>query len=121
MNPAEQKRQIWTVGVKLLVSGNGITAESARRILGKLTKQYSQELLATAIEVAVTENAVDPKAFIVAVLRERSQPAWINVGSSPAETDELQDCPACGNTRRKHPAITDWQDPLFNAPCDLCK
>lgn len=120
MEITKQKRQIWTVGVKLLVDGNKLSAERARRILGKLTKQYSQELLATAIEVAIEEAAVDPKAFIVAVLRQRSQPGWQGVGQTDTTTPELADCPACDNTRREHPAITDWQDPLFNVPCKQC-
>lgn len=121
MDSNEQKRQIWTVGVKLLVDGNKLTAETARRILGKLTKQYSQELLATAIEVAVAENAVDPKAFIVAVMRERSNPTWRNVGKASDEIEQFQDCSHCVNTRRQHPDITDWQDPRFSEPCEFCK
>lgn len=120
MDAAAQKQQIWNVGVKLLVDGNKITAERARRILGKLVKDYSQELLATAIDVAVAENAVDPKAFIVAVMRERSQPKWRTVGQTSEAVEEYADCIACGNTRRLHPEVTDWQDPRFIEPCPHC-
>lgn len=70
-------RRIWKDGVEMLQFG-GMKNQSARSMLGKLAKQYKPELLGECIAATMAKNPVNPEAYLVGVLKERSkQPAII--------------------------------------------
>lgn len=61
----------WTLGIELLKTAK-MTEAQARPFLGRLAKQYSAAQMHTAIEATASEKPADPRAFLIAVLRERS-------------------------------------------------
>lgn len=63
-------RRIWKDGVDLLKQ-SGITEKNARSLLGKLAKDYSNELLAECIAVAQAKNPVNAEEFLIGALKAR--------------------------------------------------
>lgn len=68
-NPVE--RRIWTDGVELMKLG-GVKESNARSLLGKLAKEYGNDMLAESIAVTQSRNAVNPHEFLIKVLKEKS-------------------------------------------------
>lgn len=68
--PAEDpvERRIWKDGIDLL-SKSALTEKQARPFLGRLAKDYGNEKLAEAIAVTQAKNPVDPKVFLIGVLK----------------------------------------------------
>jgi hypothetical protein len=62
----------WQQGIEILKHSGKMTEAQARPFLGRLAKQYSQPLLAEAIAATYAEKPVDPRAFLIGVLQERS-------------------------------------------------
>jgi len=62
------KKQLWDTGLALLKRA-GEKDRSARSFLGGLVKKYGISKVLDALEVAEREEAVDPKAFLVGVLK----------------------------------------------------
>jgi hypothetical protein len=83
------ERRIWEDGVDLLVEKAKMKDESARPLLGRLARQYTPELLAEAIAVTLAKNPPEPKAFLIGVLKQRSNPnPAATVGKAREQTDE---------------------------------
>ncbi len=98
------ERRIWEDGVDLLVQKAKMKDESARPLLGRLAKQYGEELLAESIAVTLTKNPAEPKAFLIGVLKHRwnqSQPKDVFMkGRAPTAEEQAAfvsqfNCPEC--------------------------
>lgn len=68
--PEKPKDLVFGAGLEMLI-GAGTPESSARTLLGKLIRDYSKEAVAEAIETALVENPVDPKGYLVGVLKSR--------------------------------------------------
>ena len=66
------ERRVWKDGVDLLMKDGKSSENVVRSFLGKLAKEYGQDLLAEAISVTVAKNPVNPKEFLVGTLKSRS-------------------------------------------------
>ncbi len=67
---------VWHTGLDLLV-GKGTKEQTARTLLGRWVKEHGEETVAFAIDRALQEQPVEPKAFIAGVLKskpKRGQP-----------------------------------------------
>lgn len=67
----ESKKQpnvIWDLGVAMLVAG-GDKESSARSFLGKLARDQGQQKLAAAIAQTSAANSVNPKEYLVGILK----------------------------------------------------
>lgn len=98
---AAETDDLWTKGVKLLTA-QGSPERSARSLLGRLAKQYTEPELAAAIDATLAENPIEPTSFLIGVLKKRSKDkAGMYVGASAVD-DEMtplaanQPCGVCG-------------------------
>lgn len=66
-NPADE---LWSIGVEVLISA-GLTEKLARTFLGSMAKTWPDQTVLDACRAAV--GKVDPKAYIAAVLRDKSK------------------------------------------------
>lgn len=84
----QQDFDIWKLGVgKLMATG---TAESdARMFLGKLRRDYGDDILSDAITKLLAQNPVDPKAYLVGVLQGRSKTKPSKVDHSIASAERV--------------------------------
>jgi hypothetical protein len=90
------ERRIWEDGVDLLVHKAKMKDESARPLLGRLAKQYGEESLAIAIAVTMAKNPVEPKAFMIGVLKQRANPSpGANVGKWDGKLGPEPKCSKC--------------------------
>lgn len=88
---------VFGVGVQHLVA-TGVDEQSARGFLGKQVKAYGDAAVALAVTQAMSQNAVEPKAYIVKILlgengkperplaerQEELQQRWENQGKKTA-------------------------------------
>jgi uncharacterized protein YdaU (DUF1376 family) len=63
-------RMIWQFGVDLLKQ-SGVKEKSARSLLGKLAKEYTNDLLAECIAVTMSKNPVNVEEFLIGTLKQR--------------------------------------------------
>lgn len=61
-------QRIWTDGVDLLKS-TGKPVSEIKSLLGKLAKQYTNELLAQSIAITQSKNPVNPHEFLIGTLK----------------------------------------------------
>jgi len=120
---------IWTAGIELLKTAK-MTEAQARPFLGRLAKQYTADLVHTAIEVTAAERPADPKAFLIGVLRERSgdnQRRRSSVGKHvPGAIAEpnvgCKECLDTGTTLQPVPEDRrQWEWEVEEMPCPACK
>lgn len=103
-------RRIWKDGVDLLKQSS-MTEAQARPLLGRLAKDFGNEILAECIAVAQAKNPADPRAFLIGCLNERS--GKNNRIKSRVGAHELSDCGRCSNTRH---ILENGEE----APCPKC-
>lgn len=73
---------IWKTGIELF----GGAEQSTRALLGKLAKDYGKQALADAIENTLVEKPVDPKSYVIGILKdEKNQPTRSTKNLSAAE------------------------------------
>ena len=94
------ERRVWKDGVELLMKDGKTSDNVARSFLGKLAKQYGQDLLAEAISVTVARNPVNPKEFLVGTLKSRS--------SKPAN-DAQRNLPTADEVKQKQEKLRTTQ------------
>lgn len=114
---------VWGDGLELLMTTAKMTEAQARPFLGRLAKKYDKQTVLDAINVTAAEKPADPRSFLIGVLRERSgdnMRAKLYVGKDRGSEAAFADCDHCENTRRRHPDVTDWQDPRFIVSCEHC-
>ncbi len=99
------ERRIWTDG-KDLLRKSGMAESSLGSFLGKMAKDYGNELLAEAIAVTQAKNPAEPKEFLIGVLRERSGKNRSTVGRNVPDPEEppaqTPDCSMCYDLRVKY-------------------
>lgn len=115
------ERRIWKDGIALL-SRSGMTEKQARPFLGRLAKDHGRMQVASAIAVTQAANAVDARAYIVAVLQERSNAkAGMAVGRfDPARTLKVEAaCLECFDTGQIYETSAggDGRDVITTRPC----
>lgn len=114
------ERRIWKDGIDLL-NKSGLTEKQARPLLGRLAKDYGNELLAESIAATQAKNPADPVPFLIAVLKRRSSPnPNALVGKHDPSTEEPLQCQTCLDTGEIRQKIegSDWQVKLV--PCPEC-
>lgn len=84
------ERRVWKDGVDLLMKDGKSTENVVRSFLGKLAKQYGQDLLAEAISVTVAKNPVNPKEFLVGTLKSRSSKPANDAQRNLPSADEVK-------------------------------
>jgi hypothetical protein len=67
--PGNEQHWVWTEGVRLLTNA-GSQEQHARSLLGKLCQQYGKGAVAAGILETSVANTVDPKAYLVGVLKQ---------------------------------------------------
>lgn len=82
-------RRIWKDGVDLLMK-DGKSGRQARAFLGKLAKDFSNELLAECIAVTQAKNPAEVESFLVAVLKTRSKQGNVAAPPLPKSDDVLK-------------------------------
>lgn len=109
------ERRIWRDGIDLL-SKSSMTEKQARPLLGRLAKDYGNNKLAEAIAVTQARNPVDPRPFLIGVLKTGdADKVKLQVGK--AFDDPVPFAPTCY-------ACSDlgevWEDGGMR-PCTQCK
>lgn len=93
------ERRIWTEGVELLTR-DGNSNDSARRLLGKWCSDHGKIAVAQAIAVSQAENPADTKAYIGGILRRYKQgKPDMQVGKSNGDDNFIPEppCVKCGS------------------------
>lgn len=80
--------QIWQAGIDMLTKTNMGEAQ-ARTFLGKLTKDYGKKALHAAVSAAVTEQPIDPRAY----LRAACSRSGVDRRQTQNRADRLTDHP----------------------------
>jgi hypothetical protein len=117
IDPVESR--IWKEGVDLLQRSD-MKPESARSLLGKLAKDHGKELLAECIAAAQAHNPADPKAWITAALKRRSNPnpeAFVGKAYDEPEATEYIACETCEGRSHIFPPNGRVTDAI---PCPDC-
>ena len=65
--PEDPKNIIWGIGFQILGGG-----KSDRALLGKLAKDHGEQALAKAISETALKNPIDPKSYLLGVLKKPS-------------------------------------------------
>lgn len=121
----DDHQTIWDKGVKMLTdTASGSSERSARSLLGRLAKQYTEPELAAAIDATFTEDPIDPTSFLIGVLKKRSKDkAGMYVGSTDVDY-KPPDCETCNDLKRVHvPVPEDRRTVSFemeDQPCPDC-
>lgn len=87
---SQQDFDIWKLGVGKLVA-TGTSEPDARSLLGKMRRDYGEDVLSSAITKLLAQNPVDPKAYLVGILQGRSptQRATSKVDGSLAAAERV--------------------------------
>ena len=75
------KDELWTAGKSILESA-GMPAKQCGSFVGKLVKDYGNDIVIEAVRLAVVERPADPVSFLKAVCQreagQRKEPEWID-------------------------------------------
>lgn len=119
-HPAEVR--IWDAGTELL-ERSGLSTKQAKPFLGRLAKDYGSELLAECIASALAKNPADPKAYLIAVLKGRTQDKAKSQVGKHTEPETKVECKTCSDTgevsQKPRVAKYDWEIEIV--PCPDCK
>lgn len=88
---AERQQQdfdIWKLGVGKLMA-TGTPEQDARSLLGKMRKDHGSDVVSEAITKMLATNPVDPKAYLLGVLRGRNGTAKSKVDQSLAAAERV--------------------------------
>jgi hypothetical protein len=110
-------QQIWRDGVKLLLDTGGKERE-VRSLLAQLAKVHGQKALATAIVDTKAANPVDPRSYLIKMLRDRT--SRTNVGRSELEDAPPPACSECNDLKKvmrpKPNRQFDWEMVQIDCP-----
>lgn len=118
----------WTPGIELLKTAQ-MTEAQARPFLGRLAKQYSAAEMHTAIEATASEKPADPRAFLIAVLRERSgENARVKASVGKYRPEKMQqpvfNCRECCDTGEILVPVPEdrrtWSQEMEKVACPEC-
>lgn len=119
MDAAALNAEIWNVGVKMLTETGGKERE-VRSLLGDLAKKHGRPQLAAAIRETRASEPVDPRGYLIKVLRDRSSRAA--VGKSVLVDETPATCTECKDTKKifvqREGSTFDWD--LVPKECPKC-